>query len=390
MKRACAPTPGMPCSSNDAICIGIVAVCCLQCQFKMFKTIDQPADCEIRSVIRFLTARNVSAAEIHLQISEVYGPNAMSDSKVRKWVRAFKDGRENVHDEPRSGRPSVITEDLVNAVDEKIREDRRFTISTLALEFPNVGRTTLHKIVSENLQFHKLCARWVPRLLTEEHQMKRMACALDFLDRYHKEGDQFLEKIVTGDETWVSHMTPESKRQSMEWRHTTSPVRVKAKRTISTRKVMATVFWDRHGVLLVEFMQQGTTINAAAYCATLTKLRRAIQNKRRGLLTSGVLLLHDNARPHSAIHTQNLIRSFGWEQIDHPPYSPDLAPSDFHLFRYLKEFLSGKRFATDDEVKEAVKDWLSSQAADVYDLGIQKLVERYDKCLNKYGNYVEK
>ena len=142
--------------------------------------------------------------------------------------------------------------------------------------------------------------------------MKRMDCALDFLDRYHKEGDQLLENIVTGDGTL-----------SMEWRHTTSPVKVKAKQTISTRKVMATVFWDRHGVLLVEFMQQGTTINAATYCATLTKLRRAIQNKRRGLLTSGVLLLHDNARPHSAIQTQNLIRSFGWEQIAHPPYSPD-------------------------------------------------------------------
>ncbi|GFT37733.1 histone-lysine N-methyltransferase SETMAR [Trichonephila clavipes] len=259
----------------------------------------------------------------------------------------------------------------------------------LALEFPNVGRTTLHKVVSEKLKFRKLCARCVPRLLTEEHKLKRMACALDFLDRYHKEGDQFLERIVTGDETWVSHITPESKRQSMEWRHTNSPVRVKAKRTISTRKVMATVFWDRHGVLLVEFMQQGTTINAAAYYTTPTKLRRAIQNKRRGLLTSGVLLLHGNAIPHSAINTQNLIRSFGWEQIDHPPYSPDWAPSDFHLFRYLKEFLGGKRFDTAGEVKEEVQDWLSSPAADVYDLGIQKLVERYDKCLNKYGKYVE-
>ncbi|GFW28691.1 histone-lysine N-methyltransferase SETMAR [Trichonephila clavipes] len=356
----------------------------------MFKTIDQPADCEIRSVIRFLTAKNASAAEIHRQICDVYGPNAMSSSKVRKWMRAFKDGRENVHDEPRFGRPSVITDDLVNAVDEKIREDRRFTNSTLALEFPNVGRTTLHKVVSEKLKFRKLCACWVPRLLTEEHKLKRMACALDFLDRYQKEGDQFLERIVTGDETWVSHITPESKRQSMEWRHTNSPVRVKAKRTISTRKGMATVFWDRHEVLLVEFMQQGTTINAAAYCATLTKLRRAIQNKRRGLLTSGILLLHDNARPHSAINTQNLIRSFRWEQIDHPPYSTDLAPSDFHLFRYLKEFLGGKRFDTAEEVKEEVEDWLSLQAADVYDLGIQNLIERYDKCLNKYGKYVEK
>ena len=100
--------------------------------------------------------------------------------------------------------------------------------------------------------------------------------------------------------------------------------------------------------------------------------------------------MHDNARPHTAKETQTLIKKFGWEQMDHPPYSPDLAASDFHLFRYLKEFLGGKRFDTDDEVKEAVKDWLSSQAADFYNLGIQKLVERCDKCLNKYGNYVEK
>ncbi|GFV77460.1 histone-lysine N-methyltransferase SETMAR [Trichonephila clavipes] len=92
----------------------------------------------------------------------------------------------------------------------------------------------------------------------------------------------------------------------------------------------------------------------------------------------------------SAINTQNLIRSIGWEQIDHPPYSPDMAQSDFRLFRYLKEFLGGKRFDTADEVKEEVQDWLSSQAADVYEVSRQKLVERYDKCLNKHGKYVEK
>ncbi|GFV88001.1 HTH_48 domain-containing protein [Trichonephila clavipes] len=116
----------------------------------MFKTIDQPADCEIRSVIRFLTAKNVSAAEIHRQISDVYGPNAMSSSNVRKWVRAFKGGRENVNDEPRSGRPSVITDDLVNAVDEKIRKGRLFTISTLGLEFRMWVEQLCTKVVSKS------------------------------------------------------------------------------------------------------------------------------------------------------------------------------------------------------------------------------------------------
>ena len=68
----------------------------------MLKITDHPADCEIRSVIQFLTAKNVSAAKIHRQISDVYGPNAMSSSKVRKWVRVFKNGRDDVNDEPHS------------------------------------------------------------------------------------------------------------------------------------------------------------------------------------------------------------------------------------------------------------------------------------------------
>src|SRR5215469_17316576 len=162
------------------------------------------------------------------------------------------------------------------------------------------------------------------------------------------------------------------------------------KQTISAQKIMCTVFWDRKGVLLVDFLTRGDTINAAAYCETLQKLRRAIQNKRRGMLSAGVVLLHDNARPHTANRTQDLITSFGWEQLDHPSYSPDLAPSDYHLFLHLKKHIAGQRHSDDDEVKTFVKQWLSNQAASFFDDGIQKLVPRYDKCLNCNGNYVEK
>ncbi|KAJ4439329.1 hypothetical protein ANN_07451 [Periplaneta americana] len=105
------------------------------------------------------------------------------------------------------------------------------------------------------------------------------------------------------------------------------------------------------------------------------------------MLTDGVVLLHDNARPHTARDTQNLISKFGREQIDHPPYSPDLAPSDFHLFLHLKKFLGGQRFDGDDEVKTAVREWFASQ---FYKEGIERLVPRLDKCLNNGGDYVEK
>jgi histone-lysine N-methyltransferase SETMAR len=70
---------------------------------------------------------------------------------------------------------------------------------------------------------------------------------------------------------------------------------------------------------------------------------------------------------------QDLIMTFGWEQFDYPPYSPDLVPSDFHVFPHLKTFLGGRRFH-DDEVKEALNTWFASQAASFYDAGIQKLV----------------
>jgi hypothetical protein len=86
--------------------------------------------------------------------------------------------------------------------------------------------------------------------------------------------------------------------------HKHSPKKPKKfKQMLSGRKLMATVFWDRKGVLMVEFMQQGTTIISEVYCKTQKKLRRAIQNKRRGMLTYGVVLIQDNARPHTVACT---------------------------------------------------------------------------------------
>ena len=123
----------------------------------------------------------------------------------------------------------------------------------------------------------------------------------------------FLSHVVTGDETWLSHATPELKQQSMEWRHTSLSTKTKFKQTTLTRKIMCTVFWDRKGVLLVNFLLQGSTINTDVYCNTLKKLHCTIHNKWRGMLSWGVVMIHDNTRPHTATATQNLIMTFGWK-----------------------------------------------------------------------------
>lgn len=175
----------------------------------MCAAIENPASCELRTVIRFLFAK--------------YGNNAISESSVRKWCIRFKNGRVNVHDEEKSGRPSILSDELVAKVDEKIRENRRFTIRELSLSFPQVSMTVLFEIVTQQLGYHKFCARWVPKVLTDHHKEQRMGAALTFLEAYHSYGDSLLDRIVTGDETWVKHVNCETKLQSMEWRHTSSP-----------------------------------------------------------------------------------------------------------------------------------------------------------------------
>jgi hypothetical protein len=103
-----------------------------------------------------------------------------------------------VHGDPQSGQPSVVNGDLVSAVEEKIQENRRFTILSLSPHFPQISRSLLHETLSHELCFQKLCSRWVPRVLTGEHKMASM---LTFLTRYSEQDDDFLSRKDTGDET---------------------------------------------------------------------------------------------------------------------------------------------------------------------------------------------
>jgi hypothetical protein len=115
------------------------------------------------------------------------------------------------------------------------------------------------------------------------------------------------------------------------------------------------------------------------------KLKPAIQIKCR-LLSKGVVLLHDNARQHTAVHTVETLHHLNFEVLEHPPYSPDLAPSDYRLFGPLRDALRGHHFASDQELKEVVHAWLVTQPKTFFSEGIQKLVD-YMLCK---GDYVEK
>ena len=169
-----------------------------------------------------------------------------------------------------------------------------------------------------------------------------------------------------------------------------SPVKKKFKSQPSAGKVLLTIFWDSQGVILEHYLERGATVNSVRYNEMLsTELRPAIRTKRRGLLSPDVLLLHDNARPHTAIHTLQTLVKLGFTVLEHLAYSPDLAPSDYHLFGPLKDALRGCRFTWDKGVKKAVHEWLAAQPKTFFSEGIQKFLECWTIVLQSTGTMLK-
>ncbi|UYV75689.1 hypothetical protein LAZ67_13001022 [Cordylochernes scorpioides] len=315
--------------------------------------------CELHFVIRFFTAKNETAVNIHRNLVSVYGEGCMSIQMVRRWRSWFLEGRQNLYDDERSGRPVTATDNAAVAAVRNVMEvDRRVTIDEIMIRLPpgiEIGRSSIGTIMLDVLNFRKVCAIWFPRLLSENHKQQRMEAARAFLEIHRRDGDQLFSRIVTGDESWVHHSTPETKRQSMVWKKPEEGVPKKAKFTISAGKVMAIVFWDCKGVFLVDYLSSNTTVNAARYCEVLTKLRTSIKRKHPGPWSRKVLLVHDNARPHAARTTHTLLENFKWEIISS----------------------GGEPLAT-----KTGHAW--------YNSGIKKLLQRYQKCSDRNGDYVEK
>ena len=115
-----------------------------------------------------------------------------------------------------------------------------------------------------------------------------------------------------------------------------------------------------------------------------------MNEKRRGKVTKGVLFLHENAPAQRTLATQKKLAYLGFQYLDHPPYSPDLAPSDYHLFSGLKKQLKGRYFSSDAEVIAAAEIWLDGHPSEFFFLSVlQKLEQRAKKCIELRGEYVE-
>ena len=153
-------------------------------------------------------------------------------------------------------------------------------------------------------------------MLSDEMKAERVHISWELLEHFEKEGEDFLKKIITGDETWVHHYDPENKRQSMEYHHKESPQPKKIQNTGFGWKGHVDCFWSSEHVVLTDFLEKETTIKSQRYIETLTALKRRI--KQIGI-RSETLLQHDNARPHTSAATRDAIQRLEFSVLPHQP-----------------------------------------------------------------------
>ena len=139
---------------------------------------------------------------------------------------------------------------------------------------------------------------------------------------------------------------------------------------------MVSVWWSSAGIINHSFLKPGSIITVSVYCKQLQEMMDQLKSKQPKLVNHPILL-QDIARPHTAKMTRQKLHSLGIETIRHPPYSPDLSPTNYYLFRKLELCLRGKKFNSEDDVKSAFQVFIDSQDRDSSRIGIEKLPVRW-------------
>jgi len=282
------------------------------------------------------------------------------------WVARFKRGDFSTCNAPRPGRPkTVTTPEFIEQIHELFLEDRRISAKSIAEQL-GISRERVGSIIHEDLDMRKFSAKWLPKCLHVDQKRQRCQSSEQYLEFFRCDPNDFLSRLVTMDETGYITMTRRQSTNQWSGGIAAHPAPKNSEYKNPLEKYLASIFWDQEGILLFDYLPKGQTTNAEYYSSLLVQLEGSLKEKRREKVTKGALFLNDNAPAHRALATQKKVAYLGLQCLDHPPYSPDLVPSDYHLFPGLKKQLKCRHFSSDAEVIAAAETWLDGHPSDFF------------------------
>lgn len=330
----------------------------------------------IRHCLLYEFQMNHSASEAARNICEIIGNDAVSITTACNWFDRFRNGDYSLEDKPKSGRPTQIN---LNELKRVIESDPTLTTRQVASK---VGCS--HSAVHYNFKLLRLTSRlgeWSPYRLNSTQLKRRVDICQKLLSL--RRNLSWLDNLITGDEKWVLYINTTRKRQWLKPREQARPT---PKTGLHPEKRMLCVWWGVKGVVYWELLPENTTITATRYIVQLNKIAAQVNINQRD--RAKIYFQHDNAKPHAANKVKLKLKQLNWELLPHPPYSPDLAPSDYHLFRSLSNDIKNQIFEKEEDIKKYLQNFFDSKSPEFYAKGIHDLPRRWQEVIDSNGVYI--
>ncbi|XP_054154866.1 histone-lysine N-methyltransferase SETMAR-like [Oppia nitens] len=324
---------------------------------------------DFRAIIAYCYRRALTAQEATDEINDTLGSNTVIYSTVTHWYREFKFGRTSLEDMPKSGRPrEVTTDENVARIRELLQVDPRMTLIQMAYTL-NISTERVHHILHNYLNARHVCVKWVPHVLSADQMATRVKICRENLKIFSDGGDHFIYRLVTGDETYVYFYDNLNSKEAKLWVIEDEEIPKLAKREVHLGK--------------------GEKVTADWYVKKcLPQVFESVCEDRPKSGLTGIFLHHDNARPHKALVTTKYLKDNGIRLLAHPPYSPDLAPADFWLFKNLKKHLRGTVFNSEIEIDIAIESFLGDLSPADWRGVYEKWVDRMKRVIRANGDYI--
>jgi histone-lysine N-methyltransferase SETMAR len=336
---------------------------------------------EQRAVIRFLTLKGMNSRQIFSELQSVYGDQALHLPTVFKWHARFRDGRTELGDDPRSGRPQKS--DLAEAISVML-EERPFTSCKFLARHFRIAKSTCTKILRKDLGLHKFNLRWVPHTLDETQKRNRVTLCSQLLTIFQQDQQNNFERIITGDESWFYLQYA----NESAWAESRDQLPVRVSQKINTEKCLISVLWSANGIHALLDVPKGDSYNSRFFCeAVMPSVVSNICSHARRKSLKGFYVHLDNASPHNSYQSNECLLATKARRIPQPAYSPDLAPSDFFLFGFLKQKLRGVHLADREGLKSAITQIFAEIDKDMLVSVFLDWIERIHGVINNGGEY---
>jgi histone-lysine N-methyltransferase SETMAR len=337
---------------------------------------------EQRIIIKFLWHKGAERSEIHQDLIREYGDNAYSLSTVNTWIRELIRGREDLTNQPAPGRPLNVN--LAASIAAERESDPHLSARKIAKKL-EVAPSTVCRYLKNVLQLKCRHMRWIPHRLSEPQKAKRAELAVPMLRALAQHDDPSFSALFTGDESWMFYDYHPRTMWVASWEEPDEFERT----THHQKKTMITIFFNVNGQYVLDILPKGAKMNSE-YFAEHVIANLGWACRADDALQGQLITVHfDNAPIHNTKRVADELEAWGMERLEHPPYSPDLAPCDFFLFGYLKELLADKHFSTEEELTNAIGEAMEEIPKRVFRDAFIGWQNRLQTCCDAGGMYIE-